>query len=223
MKICTNCKQEKPLTEYYKNKTYGAKGIVYYPHSNCKTCHKKRTLNHSSKPEIKMKRRLRPPLSQRPTKKIKTWTDIKSRIVKRQKFLRNTDEHHNQRNILYRSLNHAIHGKITNKTSIERFGCTWKKLRTWLQEQFKVNMTWDNHGCGPGKWNIDHMECISKFDLSIQDQRIKCFHYTNLQPMWHYNNSTKRNKNVYNMKWTGLKWLIRGTNGLYRPRRLFIN
>lgn len=43
-------------------------------------------------------------------------------------------------------------------------------------------MTWENHKhCG---WHLDHIIPCSSFDLSDPEQQNKCFHYTNLQPLW---------------------------------------
>lgn len=43
-------------------------------------------------------------------------------------------------------------------------------------------MTWDNYGFKG--WHIDHkIPCLS-FNLTDIDQQKKCFHYTNLQPLW---------------------------------------
>ena len=52
-------------------------------------------------------------------------------------------------------------------------------------------MTWDNWGNGIGKWNMDHITAVRKFDLSKEEDRLKCFHYTNYQPMWWIDNQAK--------------------------------
>jgi hypothetical protein len=41
-------------------------------------------------------------------------------------------------------------------------------------------MTWENHG----QWHIDHIKAQSRFDPTIEEEAFKCWHYTNLQPMW---------------------------------------
>ena len=59
-----------------------------------------------------------------------------------------------------------------------------------LEKQFKKGMTKDNHGL----WHIDHIRPISSFDLSKPDQQLKCFHYTNMQPLWAKENLSKGSK-----------------------------
>jgi hypothetical protein len=56
-----------------------------------------------------------------------------------------------------------------------------------LQKQFKKGMSWDNHG----DWHIDHIIPCASFDLTKPSEQKKCFHYTNLQPLWAKENLNK--------------------------------
>ena len=53
-------------------------------------------------------------------------------------------------------------------------------------------MTFENHGFGEGKWNIDHIIPISL--AQNKNDIIKLNHYTNLQPLWWKDNLSKGNK-----------------------------
>lgn len=66
-------------------------------------------------------------------------------------------------------------------------GCTLAELRAHLESQFRDGMTWANLG----KWHIDHAVPCSAFDLSKPDEQARCFHYTNLQPLWARENLAK--------------------------------
>ncbi len=74
----------------------------------------------------------------------------------------------------------------TNKT-VELLGCSVSFLRQYLQDKFKEGMTWENHG----SWHIDHIIPCASFNLLDTDEQKKCFHYTNLQPLWGYDNLSK--------------------------------
>ena len=62
----------------------------------------------------------------------------------------------------------------------------WKHL----EKSFKPGMTRKNHG----KWHIDHILPCSSFDLTKPEEQAKCFHYTNLQPLWASENLSKGNR-----------------------------
>src|SRR5258708_6680707 len=51
-----------------------------------------------------------------------------------------------------------------------------------LEIQFKPGMTWENYG--RHGWHVDHIRPCNSFDLSDQTELRKCFHFTNLQPLW---------------------------------------
>lgn len=50
-------------------------------------------------------------------------------------------------------------------------------------------MNWGNHGLEG--WHIDHIIPCNAFDLSDESQQKKCFHFSNLQPLWAFENLSK--------------------------------
>lgn len=89
-------------------------------------------------------------------------------------------------------LGRALYTKSATKggSTLELVGCSIEFLKSYLKEKFKEGMTWENHG----KWHIDHIKPCCSFNLlDIEEQR-KCFHYTNLQPLWAEENLSKGGK-----------------------------
>ena len=74
-----------------------------------------------------------------------------------------------------------------SKTTLELLGCSPEELAQHLEKQFQPGMTHDNYG----EWHIDHIRPIASFDLSDPKEAEKCFHYTNLQPLWAADNLFK--------------------------------
>jgi len=83
---------------------------------------------------------------------------------------------------IFKKKNIKISWKIENL-----LGCTPKQLKIYLENQFKEDMTWQNQG----RWHIDHIRPKKDFDLSKKKERLNCFHYTNLQPLWAEENLRK--------------------------------
>lgn len=66
-------------------------------------------------------------------------------------------------------------------------GCSIQALKEHLEKQFQEGMTWDNYG----EWHVDHILPCDSFDLSSEEEQKRCFHYTNLQPLWAKENLVK--------------------------------
>jgi hypothetical protein len=95
--------------------------------------------------------------------------------------------------ILRTRINQCIKKSYKSSKSQELLGCTIQEAREHLEKQFKEGMTWENHG--KYGWHIDHIIPCASFDLTDPEQQKKCFHYTNLQPLWAKENISKGCKN----------------------------
>ena len=84
-------------------------------------------------------------------------------------------------------LRHALRGKAKAKHTLELLGCSIEFLKTYLEKKFTEGMSWENYG----SWHVDHIRPCASFDLSDPDQQKICFHYTNLQPLWAFENQSK--------------------------------
>lgn len=71
--------------------------------------------------------------------------------------------------------------------TLELIGCDIDVLKQRLSSKFKPGMTWENYG----DWHIDHIIPCCVFDLTIEENQRKCFHYSNLQPLWEKENLAK--------------------------------
>ena|SRR5438128_2067204 len=80
-------------------------------------------------------------------------------------------------------------GLRKNGNTIELLGCTLEFFRGWIESKFKKGMSWKNYG----QWQFDHLCPVSKFNLLDPEEVRKCFHYTNIQPLWTPANRLKWN------------------------------
>ena len=110
-----------------------------------------------------------------------------------------TDMNFRLRCYLSRNLRRTLKKQKQRKTSatLELLGCNIKFLKKYLENKFTKGMSWDNYGNGKNKWCIDHIKPLSSFDLSKKSKQRKCFHYSNLQPLWFIENCRKGNKCNY--------------------------
>lgn len=68
-----------------------------------------------------------------------------------------------------------------NLKFIDLIGCTSNELKSYIESKFLPTMTWENYG---SYWHIDHIIPCSSFNLIDENEQKKCFHYTNLQPLF---------------------------------------
>ena len=190
VKVCRACERELPMTEFHE-----AHYLVDGRNSICKECVNNQARDRRENPEHKESALLA----------SKKWKEKnKPTLVKYQRLWRENnrdkiraDAHNRFMNdpnyrmaTLLRSRVHDIlktkgNRKLDKMASL--LGCSIDELRVKLQEKFQPVMTWSNYG----KWHIDHILPCASFDLSTIEEQRRCFHFSNLQPLWAKDNLSK--------------------------------
>lgn len=93
---------------------------------------------------------------------------------------------------LRRRLNFVLDGKRKCEATMKLVGCTPFQLMKHLETMFQDGMAWDNYG--RAGWHVDHRVPCDFFDLSNTEEQKRCFHYSNLQPLWAGDNLLKGSK-----------------------------
>ena len=125
-------------------------------------------------------------------KRHKEWRlNNKDEIRKRKKEKRNKNPSIRLIINLRRRILLALKGKNKSANAMILLGVNnVEKVWIHLEKSFKPGMTRKNHG----KWHIDHIKPCASFDLTKPEEQAKCFHYTNLQPLWASENLAKGSK-----------------------------
>lgn len=164
-KICTICKEEKSLSEFYIAKM---KGTI---RAECKECASKWRKNNYQKNREKV---------------IKQTNQYKKDRMK-------VDPAFKMERLMRSRIYDAFkrQGKKKNERTMKYLGCTKSFLKEWIESQFTEEMTHENYG---EYWHIDHVKPCSSFDLSKEEEISECFNWRNLQPLKGEENLSKSNK-----------------------------
>lgn len=119
---------------------------------------------------------------------------MKCRNSKLEAFFSQRDLESRMKRALRARIHHALFKSKTKKTNrtLELIGCSIGFLKSYLADKFIGDMSWENYGYRG--WHIDHIIPCSAFDLTKEEEQKKCFHYTNLQPLWAEDNMAKHDK-----------------------------
>lgn len=207
MKVCFNCNEEKPESEFYKNKR--SKGGL---HNQCKDCVKAKVNSYyeENKEYINNKKR---EWNDRNKDRIKQWKDwyyqenresildnkkryyqenkdklrVYKRDWKREKY--KNDPEFRMREFMRDCLRRVL--KVgTGESSAKVLGYDRKQLMQRIECQFQPGMSWENHG----EWEIDHRLSIDYFRKKGEDRPHIINALSNLQPLWKDENASKTNK-----------------------------
>ena len=192
LKTCNSCSIEKKNADFYRQ--IGGKFGTYSTCSECqstksklyrienvervKKCDKNQYIKHRHK-NLERRRRY--------YEKNKDEILLKSNVYCRERH--RSDPIFKIRRNASRRIKLALDGKIKSGRTIELLGCTAKQAKKHIESQFQEGMSWENYSFEG--WHIDHIKPCCAFDLSDPEQQKECFHYTNLQPLWAFDNMSK--------------------------------
>jgi hypothetical protein len=197
IRMCDKCIQTKPIDKYRK----------YCEKSYSKTC--KKCLNELDKIRKKNQRQKKAETFLAKCEKcdeekvLKDFANLKKFYKKKiciscyPDFLREqkTEWCRNESitNINYR-LKKSLAARLRNvlnknDTTMNYIGCNIQYLREWFEYNFTSEMNWENYG---SFWSIDHIIPVCKFDLTIEDEKLKCWNWSNLMPVTIKYNSSKK-------------------------------
>lgn len=120
----------------------------------------------------------------------KNWrTENSEKLREYQRNLRKTDINRRISCNLRSRLSGLIRKSKTKKidSTMKLLGCSIEEFKIYISNKFKEGMSWENYG----KWHLDHIIACAKFDLAVPENQQRCFHYTNLQPLWAKDNLRK--------------------------------
>jgi hypothetical protein len=100
-----------------------------------------------------------------------------------------TDINYKLRRVLRKRFKETIKNQYRKGLFVKALGCSVEYFKTYLESKFEKDMSWDNYGFRG--WHIDHIKPCCSFDLTKTEEIEKCFHYSNLQPLWWRDNLSK--------------------------------
>lgn len=192
-KICSQCKEEKYLTEFNKCKK-SKDGVLTY----CKVCknitrRKNRELNKDKRNEAQKKYFLNNTEQHEKSKKrsleyYKNNTEkFKDYRAEYEKIRIKTDKIFLLRRRIKCNISGSIKRQNHNKTSKTEdiLGCSFEEFKKYIESKFELWMTWENYGLYNGElnygWDLDHIIPIAS--AKSEEDVIKLNHYTNFQPL----------------------------------------
>ena len=180
---CSMCGERRPVGDFYKSHQYRSS-------AKCRECSKEYARKYHKETYANKKQYYRDyyqknkEYRQEWQRKYRgeNWDKIKAHRAK---------PHQKVRKAQSKRLTKLLKAKgIAKKDSILKYiGCTKGKLVEHIEKQFKPGMNWENYGYYG--WHIDHIRPCASFDLTKEEEIHKCFHYSNLQPLWAEENLKK--------------------------------
>lgn len=131
--------------------------------------------------ELRKQQRDRDPIKYKEEKAARRKTNLYSYRLTDLKYVKNRrakDPSYRIAANLRVRLNAFVKKRSTSMKTL--VGCEWDSFRAHLESLFKPEMSWENYGT---YWEIDHIQPCCSFDLLLEEEQKKCFHWSNCRPL----------------------------------------
>ena len=198
---CKKCKSETARIRYNENKKeYSEKSKQYYEKNKAVIIERARKhYENNTEQKKSYGKEYYKKNTDRVAERNKEWLNknrekYRERNKEWQRNKRSSDIHFIIRGRLANRIREAVKNNAGGKaySTMQLIGCTISDLKIFFEAEFEHGMTWDNMG----EWHIDHIRPCASFDLEDPEEQKKCFHWTNLQPLWALDNLRKGAKFV---------------------------
>lgn len=194
---CRKCEIEKPLDSFRRMKT-NRDGIALV----CKKCTNKqcRDLRHAKRRAANafIRKEKENGLKRENFHSEEEWKNHLESLKKAgvENFIKNKERKDVRKtpqwkraSSLRSSLRTLVRNLNPSKRIIEIVGKNHEELKIYLESLFKPGMSWENYG--KHGWHVDHILPCASFDLTSEEAVRRCFHFSNLQPLWSKENWKK--------------------------------
>lgn len=181
MKTCSKCNISKEEHGFAKTGSW------------CKACKCEYAKDYRDKNKelVKEKQRVWYMANIESRKEYRSKNKDTAREYEKQKY--QTDPNYRMRKVLRTRLFKTIKGTKTSKSMMTYLAMSIASFKAWIEHQWYDDMSWENYG---QLWEIDHVYPCSMFDLTLEDDKRECFHWSNMRPLLKSQNSAKSNKIV---------------------------
>jgi hypothetical protein len=190
MKKCSKCCKEKILSEFYKQKGY-CKECGRQMCRDYKKRNKQKISDYNKQYKLDHKEDI---IVYNKKYNIENRTKIQTRHTKYLRNRRKTNPEYKISLTIRNRTKRILKGEKT-KSTLELLGCSYCFLIKWIESQFENDMTFENHG---KLWHLDHVIPCKKFNVINKVDQERCFHWTNLQPLYGLDNLKKKDKTDIN-------------------------
>lgn len=188
---CGKCKKDRKSDEYY----YRKDGSRVTP---CKECTKERIKLNATLKTTEEKREKWNEWAKKNKEHLNDYSrqyridnkETVQKISQRYRESKKEDIQYKTASSLRKKLIYYVIQKPSDDY-ISLFSASPNYIRLWIEYQFTTEMNWENYGT---YWNFDHIIPYDNHDLTIQEEILKCCHWSNIQPLLCSENSSKINK-----------------------------
>lgn len=90
------------------------------------------------------------------------------------------DPQYRIKKVLRTRLYKTIKGTKSSKQLLQYIGIPLADYKQWIEFQWQNDWSWQNYG---KVWEIDHVMPCDSFDLTQEEEKHKCFHWSNTRPL----------------------------------------